>query len=185
MLAACSGQQSAYEKLIADHRIARHEEFRNPQTSPLLPEDRVSFKGLGFFQIDSSYRVVAVIERLAGTDTFAMPSTGEKTRDYVTHGIAHFQLHGQTLALSLYRQVRSGADFTFIPFKDLTCGNETYGGGRYLDIHDATPDSIVIDFNLCYNPYCAYNPKYSCPIPPPANHLPVRIEAGERDYHHH
>jgi uncharacterized protein (DUF1684 family) len=114
-----------------------------------------------------------------------MPATGEKTRDYVTYAIAHFELEGKPLRLSLYKQVGTGLDYMFIPFKDLTSGVETYGGGRFIDCETVAADSLLIDFNLAYNPYCAYNEKYSCPIPPAENHLAVRIEAGEKNYGAH
>lgn len=178
-------EPTPYEKSIVDHRMQLHHEFRNPRTSPLPPEDISEFRGLDFFPVDSTYRVTAHLERLAGTDTFEMPATGNRSAHYVTHAIAHFELHGQPLALHVYRQVSTGEEYFFIPFKDLTCADESYGGGRYLDIHVPEGDSLVIDFNLAYNPYCAYNPRYSCPIPAAVNHLPVRIEAGEQDYGKH
>jgi uncharacterized protein (DUF1684 family) len=181
----CSGQQSAYERSIADHRAELHREFRDPETSPLVPADIGGFKGLHFFPIDSTYRVVARLEHLAADDTFEMPATGARTRQYVTYGIAHFELGDQPLHLSLFKQVGSGSDYMFIPFKDLTSGAESYGGGRFIDTDMPEGDTLIIDFNLAYNPYCAYNEQYSCPIPPAENHLPVRIEAGEKNYSKH
>jgi hypothetical protein len=71
----------------------------------------------------------------------------------------------------------------FIPFNDRTNGNETYGGGRFLDVYETGTDTLIIDFNLAYNPYCAYNHKYSCPIPPEANNLELKVKAGEKKFH--
>lgn len=181
-LVGCEDRQSAYVKSITDHRAELHREFTDPKTSPLPPEEVSSFDGLHFYEVDSHYRVTAFLERTPGTDTFTMPATGDKTRDYVTFAIAHFELKGKPLQLSLYQQVETGSAYMFIPFKDLTNGEATYGGGRFIDCESVVVDSMVIDFNLAYNPYCAYNPMYSCPIPPAENHLAVAIEAGEKDY---
>lgn len=182
IIVSCGSERTPYVKSIVDHRKDLHKEFRNPETSPLLEEDRRSFGGLKFFDIDSTFRVRARVERLPANDTFEMPATGDRTQHYVTFAIAHFELDGLPQTLEMYRNVTRESDYLFIPFKDKTSPDESYGGGRFLDLDIPQGDSIAIDFNKAYNPYCAYNYKYSCPIPPPENHLSVRVEAGEKNF---
>ena len=107
---------------------------------------------------------------------------------YKPYGKLKFKIDGKKYKLTLYQNVeltkREGyEDYLFLPFNDMTNGVESYGGGRYLDMKIGDLDFPVIDFNYCYNAYCAYNHKYSCPIPPDENYLKVRIEAGVKKYH--
>ena len=110
----------------------------------------------------------------------------ERTPEYVKYGEAHFSLDGKNFVLNLFQntaETKVGeADYLFLPFTDLTSGVDTYGGGRYIDQKIPEGNSIIIDFNQSYNPYCAYNPRYSCPIPPPENDLLIEIMAGVKDF---
>ena len=181
-VSGCAGEHNPYVMFIVEHRMNIHQKFRDPEKTPLTEDDLRSFKGLKFFAVDSNYRVVAVVERQPGNDTFTMPATGKIERDYVTYGIANFHANGSAQKLSIFQRVNSDDEFMFIPFTDETSGTMTYGGGRYLDIERPHGDTIIIDFNLAYNPYCAYNAKYSCPIPPAENRLAVAIRAGEKNF---
>jgi uncharacterized protein (DUF1684 family) len=119
-----------------------------------------------------------------------MAASGPTKKLYRIYGKAHFSLHDTVVTLNIYQsqelmQMAQYKDDLFIPFTDATSGVETYEGGRYFDftIHDIKDNSLVIDFNKAYNPYCAYVSRvYSCPIPPKENHLAIAIKAGERKY---
>ena len=107
---------------------------------------------------------------------------------YIKFGEAHFKIDGKALVLNIYQNIelskkKEYVDYLFLPFSDLTCGKESYIGGRYIDLKIPTSDTILIDFNTAYNPYCAYNHKYSCPIVPLENDLPVAINAGVKKFH--
>jgi uncharacterized protein (DUF1684 family) len=118
-----------------------------------------------------------------------MKTTGVREPEYRKYGEVHFVLQGQQLRLNVYQSLDlvhtpGYEDYLFIPFTDLTNGHETYGGGRYLDFRIPKAASVWLDFNRAYNPYCAYTSgKYSCPVPPPENRLPVAVRAGVRSDH--
>ncbi|MGB1136110.1 MAG: DUF1684 domain-containing protein [Flavobacteriaceae bacterium] len=162
-------------------------EFANPETSILKAEDLKSFDGLNWFPIDLSYRVTARLERTPDELPFLMPTTTERTPEYVQYGVLHFTLNRQDLTLAVYQNTQGFEDpeyanYLFCPFTDWTSGDGSYGGGRYIDLFIPEGDQLVLDFNQSYNPYCAYNERYSCPIPPAINDLPLRIEAGVKAY---
>ena len=114
---------------------------------------------------------------------FLMPTTTERKSEEVVYGIAKFLLNGKNHELEIYQNseliLEEGyEDYLFLPFTDMTNGTETYGGGRYLDLRIPEGDTIVLNFNKAYNPYCVYNKKYSCPLVPRQNYLKTRVEAG-------
>ena len=118
-----------------------------------------------------------------------MPTYSGKTKEHVAYAVLSFMLDGKPQQLTLYRslnlmKVPNYRDYLFLPFKDATSGRETYGGGRYIDFRtgDIKDGKVTLDFNRAYNPYCAYQEGYSCPIPPTNNVLSVAIEAGEKTY---
>lgn len=160
-----------------------NEEYTNPETSILTPEDFKDFKGLQFYPIDSKFIVEATFIRTPDEKPFLMPTTTERLPEYVKYGEAHFEIDGKKYVLSLFKSVEPYSEpgyenYLFLPFTDLTSGDGSYGGGRYLDQRIPEGDTLILDFNKAYNPYCAYNHRYSCPIPPEENDLPIRIEAG-------
>src|SRR5690242_17868451 len=162
-----------------------NKEYKDPETSPLSKEKRESFTQINFFPIDLDYVVKAKFVRTADERIFAMPTTGNSTKRYVKYGEALFFLKGKQYKLGIYQSVdlamqRKYRDYLFIPFRDATSGKETYGGGRYIDLTIPQGDSIIINFNTAYHPYCAYTEGYNCPIPPRENYLPVKVEAGVR-----
>lgn len=164
-----------------------NEAYVNPETSILLETDFESFEGLEFFPIDEKYIVEAKFIRTVDAVPFEMPTTTERTPVYIKYAEVHFSIANEDLKLSVYRDTsfvnKPGLeDYLFLPFNDLTNGIETYGGGRYLDFRIPEGDTITLDFNRTYNPYCVYNPKYSCPIPPEENDLPIEIRAGVLDF---
>ncbi len=166
---------------------ALNAEYRDPATSPLPDRYRKDFDGLEFFDPDSTYRVVAFLERTPEAVPFLMPTTTERMSTEVVFGIARFRLNGKTEKLEIYQNQELSAeekytDYLFLPFLDDTNGEESYTGGRYIDLRVPEGDSIVIDFNRAYNPYCAYNRKYSCPLVPLGNRLQSAVRAGVKAF---
>ncbi len=175
--------QSAYQVEVLTWQSELNAEFANPEDSPLEKKAFKKFEGLDYFPISEKYRVVARFEHTPFAKPFTMPTTTKRQPVYVQYGIAHFTLDSQSVNFPVYqnielREIEGYEDYLFAPFTDLTNGAESYGGGRYLDLRIPEGDSIILDFNKAYNPYCAYNGKYSCPIPPAENDLALRIEAG-------
>lgn len=184
-----NGQSVDYPSEIKSYRDSQDAHFSNPEKSPLTTEGLAHFEGLKFFPVDMKYRIVADFKLTPDASAFLMPTTTERVAEYRKYGIARFELDGIEYQLSIYqnqaiKDKEEYKDHLFLPFKDLTNGHESYGGGRYIDLKIPDGDKIVIDFNKAYNPYCAYNSKYSCPIPPDENHLDVEIRAGVMGYEH-
>ena len=163
-------------------------EYADAKTSPLLPEDLKEFKSLDFYPANDQFFVVAQFIRSENEQPFEMKTTTARKPVYVKYGEAHFSIDGQFFKLNIYRNIELSKkeqykDYLFLPFSDLTCGNESYIGGKYIDMKIPQGDRIVIDFNTSYNPYCAYNPKYSCPKVPLENDLKIEIRAGVKKFH--
>lgn len=163
-------------------------EYMDPAKSPLSGQDLADFPGLDFFPVDSNYFVVARFVRTEGEQVFKMKTTGPRTPEYVKYGELHFTLSGKVHKLNLYRNIELSkkeeySNHLFLPFSDLTNGKESYIGGRYIDMTVPEGDTVGIDFNRAYNPYCAYSPDYSCPIVPLENDLDVEIRAGVKKFH--
>ncbi|TDE02677.1 DUF1684 domain-containing protein [Flavobacterium hiemivividum] len=173
---------------VAKFQQQINSEYADPATSPLMEEDLASFKTLDFYPANEKYFVTAKFVRTKKEKPFEMKTTGARTPMYVKYGEAHFTLEGKNLKLNIYRNIALSEkpeykDYLFLPFSDLTCGNESYIGGKYIDFKIPKGKTIVIDFNTSYNPYCAYNHKYSCPIVPLENDLNVEIKAGVKKFH--
>jgi uncharacterized protein (DUF1684 family) len=163
-------------------------EYADAKTSPLTVEDLVHFKSLDFYPINEKAFVVAQFTRTENEKPFEMPTSTTRKPMYVKYGEARFLLDGKEFKLNLYRNIElfkkeEYKDYLFLPFSDLTSGKESYIGGKYIDLKIPTGDTIAIDFNLSYNPYCAYNYKYSCPKVPLENDLAIEIKAGVKKFH--
>ena len=172
----------------ADYQKQLDSEYSDPKESPLTPSDLKTFKGLDFFPVDEKYIVEARFIKSEKEKPFEMKTTGDRRPMYVKFGELHFELDGKTHKLNIFRNIglskKSGyEDHLFLPFSDLTSGKETYIGGRYIDLKIPKSDKIIIDFNRAYNPYCAYNHNYSCPIVPLENDLKAEIRAGVKKFH--
>lgn len=164
-----------------------NEEFKNPETSPLSDKFRKDFESLDFFAPDTTYMVQAKLVRTPEALPFMMPTTTDRKSEEVVYGIAHFTLNGEARQLEVYQNKElileeEYLDYLFLPFTDLTNSEETYGGGRYLDLRIPASDMITLDFNRAYNPYCTYNKKYSCPLVPSVNHLDTKVSAGVKAF---
>lgn len=182
-----SAQNSEKLAAIAEFQKKMNRDFKDPEHSPLKEYDRKQFEALDFFPADTSYSVVAEFVRTPYETPFEMPTTTDRKPVYVKYGEAYFTLNEKEYKLNLYQNQElilnpEYEDYLFIPFTDLTNGVTTYSGGRYLDMRIPKGKDLVIDFNKAYNPYCAYNGKYSCPIPPAENHMDMRISAGVKDF---
>jgi len=180
------GADNPYDQAVLFQKKI-NEEFSNPKSSPLKKKDLESFNGLSFFPIDTTFSVVAKFQRTPNEQPFFMPTTTERMSQEVLFGVVSFEIDGNAFKLNVYqnlqlRETEEFKDYLFLPFSDLTNGEETYGGGRYLDLTIPKGDFIVINFNKAYNPYCAYDEKYSCPIVPKENTLDYAITVGVKDF---
>jgi uncharacterized protein (DUF1684 family) len=178
------------QREILDHRKKQEAEFKSKSKSPLLPKDRRKFKHLNYYPIDLKYRVNAQFVKTETPELFKMKTTTERLPEYRKYGEVHFEIEGEPFGLEVYQSPeimkRPGyEDYLFIPFTDLTNGHETYEVGRYLELRIPKDEKVILDFNQCYNPYCSYSPKFSCPIPPAANDLKIAIPAGEKKFKAH
>ena len=179
----------AQQKVTAeDFQKKLNVEFADATKSPLTEKDRSDFKGLDFFPIDKAFTVEAKFTKSKNEKSFEMKTTTDRMPLYVKYGEVSFTINGENFKLNVYQNLelikRPGfKKHLFLPFSDLTSGNETYGGGRYIDLEIPKGKTITIDFNQAYNPYCAYNPKYSCPIVPAENELLTNVNAGVKKFH--
>ena len=191
MMSSCKQDtNTTYFEEIEAYRDELNREFSDTASTPLTEEGLANFHGLDFFPLDPEYCVEAQFVLNTEQDTFGMPTNTARRPLYVMYGKAHFRLQGQDIVLEIYRseaakEIEEFKEYLFLPFMDLSNGNESYGGGRYLDLKIPSGESIIIDFNKAYNPYCAYNHRYSCPIPPEVNHMDIAIPAGVMAYKDH
>ncbi len=173
-----------YEDSIRQLRVLHFSELTDPSNKILSEEEIAQFEGLDYFLIDTSYIVDATFTRKKGKK-FNMPTTTSRAPLYRQYGFVQFELSGSLHKLTVYQNLElkkqaEHKDYLFLPFRDLTSGHESYGGGRYLDLAIPKGKKIKLDFNLAYNPYCVYSVRYSCPIPPEENTLKTGIKAGEK-----
>ena len=161
-------------------------EFADSATSPLKAVDRAHFQHLARFAPDSNYCVQARFSPVEDAEPFAMQTSTSRQPVFKPYGTLHFTLNGNEYRLSVYADAIPDPrypGYLFLPFTDLTNGDQTYGAGRYLDMKAPLVNTVTLDFNKAYNPYCAYNDKYSCPIPPSENHVPTAVMAGVLKFH--
>ncbi len=169
---------------IADFQKKLNEEYKTRGESPLDPKDFAKFERHDFFPVDLSYRVHAKLAVTGGTPFFGMKTTTSRMATERIYGYLEFTLAGKEFRLPVYQskdlmQTTEYADHLFFPFSDETNGRQTYGGGRYIDLKiPKDGDDIIVDFNMAYNPYCAYSSRYSCPIVPAENQMDIEIPVG-------
>lgn len=165
-----------------------NKEYADAKESPLKKTDLEHFKGLDFYAVDMDFCVEAKLVKTPKEKPFAMKTSGTRTPLYVKYGELHFTLKGKNFKLNVFRNIELSKqekfkNHLFLPFTDLTSGVESYGGGRYIDLEATDKETLTIDFNQAYNPYCAYNEGYSCPIPPKENDLLLEVRAGVKKFH--
>jgi uncharacterized protein (DUF1684 family) len=169
---------SFYIDSLEAERVQKDHFFRTNAYSPLT--DRAGFTGLNYYPVDPDLRLELPLEPTKIiTELTILTSTGDE-QTYVRLGTVAFEVNGQPGRLAVYRSPHHND--LFLPFRDATSGTETYGAGRYLEPAELGNGQLVVDFNLAYNPYCAYSEHYSCPLPPLENRLKVPIRAGEKSY---
>jgi uncharacterized protein (DUF1684 family) len=162
-------------------RCEKDEFFRTNPSSPLTPAQRQSFVALRYFPPNPDFRLTLEVEEFPVPDTVRMQTTTGEVQSYERFGRIRFEVDGQEATLTLYHNEYG----FFLPFADSLAGKETYGAGRYLEPEQLPDGRLLVDFNLAYNPYCAYNEHWSCPITPAENRLKVPIRAGERLFEEH
>lgn len=168
---------------LEEFRQMKDEFFRDHPQSPLTEEQKKGFEGLNYYPENAALRFDLPIEWYDKPNHVRMQTSTGDVQDYMRTGQIHFQVNGEPAALQVYQAADEDGGY-FIPFVDATAPAETYGAGRYLEPDELGEGKLHVDFNLAYNPYCAYDPiKWSCPLPPAENKLKVRIEAGEKNYH--
>jgi len=176
-----------YVQSIVEHRRSVDAAFRDPVTSPIPDAEIPTFAGLDYFPVDPALRIPARFEPAEDTARFRMPTFNDKFLDFSQYGYLIYQdPSGAEVRLTLFQRADTAAGqyFALVPFRDLSNGKTTYSGGRYLEFTLPLSDPPVVDFNLAFNPYCAYDPGFSCPIPPQENWLDFPVFAGEKAYHH-
>jgi uncharacterized protein (DUF1684 family) len=164
---------------LENFRRDKDEFFGRDHRAPLTSRQQRNFSGLEYFPENLALVVKAKIDRNVKPGVVRMETTKGREQTYSRYGVVQFQVDGDATQVTLYAS--EGSHELFLPFRDATSGKETYGAGRYLDLH-VHGDEILIDFNYAYNPYCAYNPDWSCPLPPAENWLKVPIRAGEKSF---
>lgn len=182
LLSEISEAQESYAKYIRKYQkeyVKQHEVVANKK-------DKKYFR---FFPVDARYKVSAKFTALNDSVGFMIPTSSKKAKKFLRYGILDFNIEGKTFQLNVYRNVALMEDSVyknhlFLPFTDLTSGEESYGGGRYIDLETTNiiNNQVVVDFNKAYNPYCTYSDGYNCPIPPRENDLPIAIKAGEKNF---
>ena len=144
------------------------------------------WKYFKFFPITEKYKLLAAFEKINDTSGFIMKTSGKLSKKYFRYGMISFTLDNKPFHLTVYQSEQlmkneEYKNYLFVPFTDLTSGEQSYAGGKYIDLMlgDIKNNTILLDFNKAYNPYCAYTTGYNCPIPPRENDLPIAIKAGE------
>ncbi len=193
LFSACNSQDKRPLMGKTKYQQKLNSSYKDATTSPLKKKDLKNFKGLDFFPVDSSFIVTAKLTKTENAPTFQMATTTDRKPWYKEFGKLNFTLQGKDLELTIYqsqddlRDVKY-KDYLFLPFTDDTSGEDSYGGGRYMDvmISDINADgTILLNFNNTYNPYCAYNDRYSCPLTPRKNHLDIEVRAGVKVFEKH
>lgn len=179
---------NSYKAEIQKYRKGINIKLKYDQKTPLTIDQVKNFKGLNYFPVDYKYYVKAELVKEPEQKRLILQTSTDREPEYVVYGKVHFKIDTFNLTLTVYqtppeKQIAKEDRTLFVPFKDETSGKESYGGGRYIEFEiPEEGNTVYLDFNKAYNPYCAYNHRYSCVIPPPENWLPVRIEAGEKKF---
>ena len=177
----------AYITKMNNSRVEKDIEFSDSTRSRFNAEERASFHGLNYFEVEPDYRIEVVFNIDTSLPAFKMPTNTDRTPNYRIYGYLNFEIHDTACSLTAfqnmdYKDHPEYGGYLFIPFSDKTNGNESYGAGRYIDIPIPSESSFVLDFNEAYNPYCAYADRWSCPLVPFENYLEISMPAGEKKY---
>lgn len=190
LVSSCSSKKNitsiGFQQEIEHHREEYKADFVKDERSPLKNED---LSNLQFFEPNEDYACQCAFQPTPDSKPFEMATYSGMTKPYKKYGIATCMINNTSTEISVYQNLRllsvpGYKDYLFVPFKDFTNSESTYGGGRYINMKtsDVVDDKVTIDFNKCYNPWCAYSDGYNCPIPPLENHLKIEILAGEKQW---
>ncbi|MCF2141035.1 MAG: DUF1684 domain-containing protein [Candidatus Lokiarchaeota archaeon] len=178
-------KESEWKEFMEYSRSSKDDFFKSHPQSPLSKSDRANFDGLNYFPLNFAYRLILNLYEYSEKETVEIQDTGNNLRHYLRWGKFEFTLKGKNATLHVYKSQPSDPNL-FLPFRDKTNGDTTYGAGRYLDLEegrDQTEDGRwIVDFNRAYNPFCAYSNNYVCPFVPIENWLDIPIEAGEKKF---
>ncbi len=177
LLASCAPK---YEVEVQTERNKKDKMFKEGNGSPIPYDERKDFEGLDYYPIDSSYYAVAMLTLQQDPKVVTLKTSQGKDRNFKVYAKADFRLKGKPLSLNIYKAIEDGDGFTVL-FTDLTSGKNSYEVGRYIDV-EVNGLRAILDFNRAYNPYCIYDKKYDCPIPPQESNLNIEIKAGEKIY---
>jgi len=178
----CGGgpAESSYEQQIMQDRVQRDMEMRE-KNSVIPPRRLDAFQGLDYYAVDPAYRFVLSFQEQVAPDTVMLAENTGQIRPQVRVGRVTVPLPSGDARLAVFRGASDDPrGRLWVPFADATNGDSTYSAGRYVDLERAEGDSVIVDFNRAYNPTCAYNPEFACPLPPEQNRLDVSIPAGEK-----
>jgi len=181
----------SYYESVEKYRKGKNIKLMYSESTPLKPEQQKNFKGLKYFPPNISFLLEANLVKEAEQKTVVLKTSTERAPEYIQYGYVTFVLNDKEQRLIAYQSkklvdVKSDENYLFIPFRDGTTGEDSYPGGRYVDcIIPVEGNTVLLDFNKAYNPYCAYNPRFSCVIPPEKNRLLIKIEAGEKIFEKH
>ena len=182
LLFSGSQEDTEYVDKIQQFRLDKNKSFREGEDSPI--EYKEKFDGLAYFYPDPDFILEAKIQRIRDSVPLTILRSDGKQDNYVKYAFAIFELENKEHKVVLLKKADEiNSENVFLPFSDQTSGRETYPGGRYLDLVYKGGNKLTIDFNLAYNPYCVYNYRYSCPLPPRENFIDARVRAGEKMYH--
>jgi len=169
------------EAEILDYRRRKDEDFKQGSDSPLPAELKVIFNGLEYYPINWDYRFEGPVQRYPNPPKIRMITTNGEMRDAIKYGYIRFNLKNKEFKLEVYRLLDiDEKNMLFVPFIDANVGKETYPAGRYIDLIEKDDGLYVIDFNMAYNPSCAYGGKFPCPVTPEENKITVPVLAGEK-----
>ncbi len=174
-----------WKQQLQTQRQRKEEYFAESEHSPLAPHERADFDGLSHYPPDEDYRFRVRLHEHEEKERVTVATSTDGEQEYLRWGEFRVEIDGEAVVVQAYKS-DPDEDRLWVPFRDATSGDETYGAGRYIDLEadeHRSPDGWLLDFNQAYNPTCAYSDRYECPLPPGENWLEVPIEAGEKAYH--
>jgi len=180
--------QDDYKSTVLKERQEKLAHLIDKETSPFKSKkDRKRMKALHHFDVSEDFIIEAKYKPLGGKDTVTVETSAQTQKQFIRYAELHFEMEDKYFAITAFQSVRAAKkpDYDgslFLMFTDNTTGNSTYGGGRYIDIPKPTGETVKLDFNRAYNPYCAYGGGFYCPIPPATNFIKAEITAGEKNY---
>jgi uncharacterized protein (DUF1684 family) len=178
--------EEKYEDYIAERRQKEEASFRDKETTLLADEYFENFTGLNYYPVDLKYRIVGKLTRLPQSKKVNLDLTNGTPYGFLHYGKISFFMEGEAIELIVFEfpsHPGSGPTAIFVPFTDMTTGEENFGGGRFMIIKIPKGDQIVVDFNLAINPICVYDPDHACPVSPGSNFIGKRITAGAAMYY--